>query len=77
MTLPVEELSALKRTREFLRDMLGSNLTTIRKNAREIRERAGRCLKHYPFDMHIDSVWEKRIEEHNRAMREFSCKKPK
>ncbi|MBD3261040.1 MAG: hypothetical protein GF334_05060 [Candidatus Altiarchaeales archaeon] len=69
MTLPDEELNALKRTRELLRFLLQSNLTTIRKEARSIKERAGRCLKHYPWDLYLDKMWEGRIKEHNRSIR--------
>jgi len=63
MTLPIEEFYALKNTRELLRDILHSNLTEIRRNARSIRERAGRCLKHYPWDMYLEKMYEKRIKE--------------
>ena len=61
MTLPTEELMALKRTRKFLLGIMERNLTEIRKDAREIREEAGRCLRHYPFDMTIDALWAERI----------------
>ena len=66
MTLPSEELQALKNTRELLRFLIQSNLTTIRKEARVIRERARRCLKHYPWDMYLDDMWEERIKEKER-----------
>ena len=62
MTLPTEELMALKRTRKFLLSILERNLTELRKDAREIREEAGRCLRHYPWDMTIEALWEDRIQ---------------
>jgi len=73
MTLPTEELMALKRTRkfllsilernltEFLLGILERNLTEIRKDARSIRDEAARCLRHYPLDMTIDALWAERI----------------
>ena len=70
MTMPDEELRALKNTRDFLRHLLGSNVTTIRKEAREIRDRAYRCLKHYPFDIYLDKMWKERIEETNKWIKE-------
>jgi len=57
MTLPYEEHRALKRTVEFLRSILHYNLTGIRKNAKEIRETAIRCLRHFPMDYRIDELY--------------------
>ena len=63
MTLPSEEWVALKNTRKLLRDILCMNLTAIRKNAKEIRERAGWCLRHYPFDFYLERMYKDRIFE--------------
>jgi len=63
MTLPREELNSLKNTRDFLRMLINSNLGTIRKDARGIREHAGRLLRHYPWDMHLEDMYKKRIKD--------------
>ena len=70
MTLPDEELCSIKRTHEFLRDLLRMNITTIRKEARTIRERASRCLRHYPWDMVVEKLWEKRIKDMEDCFKE-------
>jgi len=46
MTIPPERTRAVICTREFLRDLLDARATP--KVPRAIRERAYRCLKHYP-----------------------------
>ena len=61
MTLPTEELMALKRTRKFVLGIMERNLTELRKDARAIRDDAARCLRHYPFDMTIEALWAERI----------------
>ena len=63
MTLPNEELNSLKQTRKLLRRIIQSNLTTIRKDAKELRKLAGMCLRHYPWDMIIEDLWEERINK--------------
>jgi len=57
MTLPSEEISALKRTREFLREIM----TGPRMPMKAMRDRAYSCLKHYPWDMHIDERWSDKV----------------
>lgn len=47
MSLRYEQYAALKRTREFLRDLF--TVDKYPKTKKEMRERAYRCLKHYPF----------------------------
>jgi len=63
MTIPTEEVNALKITRDFLRSILHKNLTEIRKDAKMIRGEAYRCLRHFPWDMVIDDLWEGRIKD--------------
>jgi len=63
MTIPSEEVRALERTRGFMRSLLTKNLTEIRKNAKDIRAEARSCLKHYPWQMHIDELWKERIRK--------------
>lgn len=47
MSLRLEQYHALHRTREFLRDLL--TVDRYPRTKAEMRERACRCLKHYPF----------------------------
>ena len=51
MTLKYERTNAIENTREFLYSLLDPKKTP--KVPREIRRRAGACLRHYPgrFDM--------------------------
>lgn len=71
MTLPNEELRALERTREFLRDIA----TGPRSPTKVLRERARSCLRHYPFEVHLKTRWSDDVCEHGE-MREW-CKKCK
>jgi hypothetical protein len=52
MTLPHERTRAVERTREFLRDLLDPKKTP--KIPKAIREKAYRCLRHFPWDLDID-----------------------
>ena len=61
MTLPSEEKWSLEHTRNFLRDLLDPKKTP--RVPLKIRKEAGRCLKHYPFQFHIDDMYEKRIKD--------------
>jgi hypothetical protein len=47
MSLRSEQYWALKKTQAFLRDLLFPD--TRPKKASELKERAYRCLKHFPF----------------------------
>ena len=47
MSLRYEQYRALKTTQRFLRDLL--TVEAYPKTKREMRERACRCLHHYPF----------------------------
>jgi hypothetical protein len=53
MTVASEQVYALKRTRTFLRALL----TGPRMPMKVLRAEAGSCLRHYPFDCHIDRRW--------------------
>jgi len=55
MTLPFEEVSALKKSREFLRALLDPKQTP--RIPKHVRQRAGACLRHYPWDMRIEEKW--------------------
>lgn len=47
MTIPVERFRAVASTRDFMRDLLDTKKTP--RVPRAIRERALRCLRHYPW----------------------------
>jgi hypothetical protein len=47
MSLRYEQYMALLKTRNFLRDLL--SIDEYPKTKKEMRERAYRCIKHYPF----------------------------
>jgi hypothetical protein len=47
MSLRYEQYHALKKTQAFLRDLLFTE--TRPKTASELKDRACRCLKHFPF----------------------------
>lgn len=59
MTLPYEQVSALKKTeaflKELLRDLLVGKISAKRRD--EIRTKAYWCLRHYPCDIQIESYW--------------------
>ena len=61
MTLPSEELNALKFTRKFLEDLISP--TRSKRVPKHIRERARGILRHYPFDCTLDPKWNKDIED--------------
>ena len=50
MTLPVEMIYSLRKTREFLRDLLDPKRTP--GIPRKVRKQASSCLKHYPFTVY-------------------------
>jgi len=53
MTMRNEEVNALKRTREFMRDILHN----ARMPQIALKDRAYSCLKHYPPDYAIEARW--------------------
>lgn len=52
MTMPDERTRAVIYTKDFMYDLLDPKKTP--RVSREIRQRAGRCLRHYPgiYDLH-------------------------
>ena len=68
MTLPNEELRALKRTHEFMRELLAipnkSHFTKMTKEEfADWKKEVYYAIKHYPFDYVIDQLWEERINK--------------
>jgi hypothetical protein len=57
MTLPYEEKLAINNTREFLKDLAGQKLGEIRHNPREVREKARRLLRHYPWEHRVEKLF--------------------
>ena len=51
MTLPQEEVNSLNATRAFMYDLL--NPVATPRVPREVRERARRVVKHFPFEVHV------------------------
>jgi len=66
MTLPSEEHYTLtKIVPEFLRDLRNMKAKDMRK--RDIDADISRCLRHYPFSINIDKMYEARgVCEHGR-----------
>jgi len=62
MTIPSEELNALKQTYEFL-----NKLAQIKHPVKvvELRREALRCCKHYPFITNLEKMYEPLIESYN------------
>ena len=54
MSLPDEKYRALVYARDFLRDLLSPEKT--KRIPREIRNRAYRCLRHYPWDTDLEAI---------------------
>ena len=72
MTLPSEEVYALYRTREFLRSLMDPKATKVPKS---VRAAASGCLRHYPWQSHVEERWGEDVCEHG-DMRIF-CRKCK
>ena len=65
MSLKYEQYAALVKTQNFLRDLL--TVDGYPKTKKEMRDRAYRCLRHFPF-----------LDEHGNPMfsrDEFECPK--
>ncbi len=56
MTVPSERFRSIQNVREFLYDLVDRKKTP--RIPKEIRIRAGRLLKHYPIDLHMEKVAE-------------------
>lgn len=54
MTLPDEWFNSLRNTQQFLIDLLDPSKSP--KVPKEVRKRAGDCLKHFPFDHTINEL---------------------
>jgi len=67
MTLPSESLRALSITRDFLRSLLDPKATP--RVPRKVRDAAGRCLRHYPWQMHLERRWADDVCEHGNDRR--------
>jgi hypothetical protein len=57
VTIPEERYNSIIRTREFLESLLDPKKTP--RIPKKIRTEAYWCLRHYPFDMHMEKVAEK------------------
>lgn len=57
MTLPYERTNAVQNTEQFLMDLLDPKKTP--RVPKEIRQRAGRLLKHYPGQFYLELVSDK------------------
>jgi len=61
MTIPAEELRALRKTKVFLEFLLSPEFGHM-TSVSEIREQARSCLRHYPWDHVIIEEWQERID---------------
>lgn len=52
MTLPYERYNAIKRTEEFLKDLMDPKKTP--RVPKDIRRQAYYCLRHYPHGYYLD-----------------------
>lgn len=68
MTIPVEEKSALIRTKKFLRGLVEKYRKARSKEKVEIRDEASGCLRHFPMDYRIEKIWAKEIEDWEREV---------
>jgi hypothetical protein len=57
MTMPSERARAINYAREFLRDLLDPKKTP--RVPREIRVRAYRVLRHYPWSLYVEQLAKK------------------
>lgn len=60
MTLPSEEVNSLLAARRFLFDIMNPKATP--RVSKEVRERARRIIRHYPFDIIVLEKWKKDIK---------------
>jgi hypothetical protein len=64
MSLPDEKIRAVRYTRDWLFQLLDRR---YQPKISEIRARASRLIKHYPFD-HDLSVFQKALERENKRL---------
>lgn len=67
MTLPDEEVRAIKKTHEFMSKILLMKISDFRRMSKDEFE-AWRiecyyCIKHFPFDSTIDKLWADRLSD--------------
>ena len=63
MTLPNEELRALKQTHGFMRWLLSvKKMDLINMPIDDLKKEVYHCIKHYPFDCVLDEMWKERID---------------
>ena len=61
MTRPNEELNSLKWTRDFLASLIDPKRTP--RVPGYIREEARRLLKHYPYQVRMEELYEKDLRD--------------
>jgi hypothetical protein len=65
MTMPNEELAALKRSHKFLSAVIFMRKQTFRNMSVEEfegwRKEAISCIRHFPFDFHLDKLYENQV----------------
>lgn len=54
MTIPEERMRALLNTRDFLEDLMDASKTP--RVPAYIRKQARSCLKHFPYDFHLEMI---------------------
>ena len=64
MTVPIEMIYSLRKTREFLFDLMDSNKTP--KLPKKVRRQAGRCIKHFPFSIYEKDILQGILDGRNR-----------
>lgn len=57
MTLPDERYRAIVKARDFLRELMDPKKTP--RIPKAIRHRAYWCLRHFPWEMHLEELAEK------------------
>lgn len=66
VTMHVERANSLRRTRQFLEDIM---LRKYKRVPVEVREIARNLLRHYPFDSEIDRYEEKMMPKHEKSFK--------
>jgi hypothetical protein len=65
MTMPNEELAALKRSHKFLTSIMTMRKQTFRNMSLEEFEgwkrQAYSCIRHFPFDIHLDELYKDQV----------------
>ena len=69
MTIPIEEVSAIRRTREFLRRIVQDTRRCRTGRNREYFEEALGCLRHYPMEHRVKGLWKPEVEKFNNEIK--------